>query len=204
MPADRAFARLRAHDPAGSLPDLDRESRERLRSRIVASPVGLPARRRFQRPAVALAAVVAMLAVTGVGWAVYRTLVGTSAEVESELAVWRQRLPLPPGATWQRPDLDRSALYGDRAGAMIAAGQATCAWFGYWLRADEQGDPARLRVADAGIARVRAALPVHAPGDPEEAGGYTPGALAAYDSIVADQRRREPAATRQYLRANCR
>jgi hypothetical protein len=206
MPAD-VLALVRAHDPARTLAPATPEEREGLRRSVVATPTA-PYRRARRRPlraaALVVAATVAALALAAAGWAVYASVFGTPAQVRREFAAETARIPLPPGAWWRAPDLDEHGLYGGRAGRMAALGQATCAWFGYWDRGFRRGDGTQTRAAVAGFGHVRALMPLHPDGAPEDVGGYDAGSLAALDRILAAQRAGEPGPTEQYLRANCR
>jgi hypothetical protein len=206
MPAS-SLERLWAHDPARGLSPLDRVQRDRLRHAIAVTPVHATVAlrpNRVRRPAVVLVAATAgALLFATAGWAVYETVFSTAAQVRDDFAVWSDRIELPPGAAWQRPSLEEQGLYGLRAAQMIALDQATCAWFRYWEHGFERSDSVRMRAAAVGAARVRAAMPPHPAGAPEEAGGYDASALDAVDAIIAEQRLGRARLTEQYLRANC-
>ena len=203
MHADHALQQLAASDPARRLPSLAEDRRERLRHQILASRHGTLRRQPRRRYAIAVATALTALVVTGAGWALYRTVLSTPAEVSDDFTAWTQRVPLPLGERWQQPDLGGGGLYGDQAAAMIVTGIATCDWFAYWLAAHDRHDAAQLRAAGAEIAHVRSLLPVHPAGAPEEAGGYSLDSLRLYDRIIAEQGAGRSAQTEQYLRANC-
>jgi hypothetical protein len=201
MLADTALAQLRASDPARSLPALGDTHRETLRARIVTSPI--PLRRRRRTLVVAVAAALSALALAGAGLGLYEGVFSTPTQVRDDFAVWKKRVPLPPGAHWRMPKLDEQGLYGARAAQMIATDQATCAWFAYWRAALSAQDRSALTAASAGIARVRSLLPLHAAGTGEETGGYTRQGLRVYDRILRQQKQGNATGTDTYLRANC-
>jgi hypothetical protein len=201
MPADTALATQRSHDPARSLQPLTHEDRESLRRRTVSAPIPLERRRRTVL--VAVAATLAALVIGGAGLALYEGVFSTPARVRDDFGIWTKRVPLPPGAHWTKPNLDETGLYGAKAAQMIATGQATCAWFSYWRTALAENDQAGVAAATTGIARVRALLPVHLSGAPEEAGGYSRQSLRFYDRLIREQQAGDARGTTQYLRANC-
>jgi hypothetical protein len=198
MPADAVLDLLRRHDPASGLEPLDPGGRERVRAAIVAAP--LPRSRPRLRRAALVAAVAAAVLAAG-GWTLYETVFAgpTAQDVRSDFGRVTRTIPLPPGARWHVPDLDEQGVYPGPQARMIALLQATCAWFGYW----RQGGPGERASALGAESRIRALMPVHREGMPEDAGGFDATSLRAYDAIVAAQRRGDPAPTDSYLRANC-
>ena len=54
-----------------------------------------------------------------------------------------------------------------------------------------------------GMRELRAVMPVHRPGDSEDAGGFDASSLDAWDALVAGAAAGDPTLPRQYLRANC-
>jgi hypothetical protein len=202
MPAPDVLELLREHDLARGLQPATAEARERLRRSIVAAPAPAPPsvrRLRRSRARLALAAAALALVLTTGGWAFYSAVLDTPETVQDDFADVTETIPLPPGASWEQPKLDGDALYGRRAALMIALGQATCAWLGYW----SEGDSAQRAQALAGFRQVRALMPLHRDGEPEEAGGYDAGSLAYVDSLIAEAERGQAATVEQYLAANC-
>jgi hypothetical protein len=200
MPAPDVLELLREHDPARALRPAPAEARERLRRSIVASPA--PARTRSaRRPRgrIALVAAALALALAGGGWAVYAAVFDTPETVRDELAELTRTIPLPPGASWEEPKLNEDALYGQQAALMFAVGQATCAWLGYW----SEGDSAQRTQALAGFRKVRALMPLHPAGAPEDGGGYEAASLRYFDMLIAEAKRGEAGTVEKYLAANC-
>lgn len=195
---------VRAHDPARALPPAPDAPREALRLRIIATPVRSTRTRRARPLAVAFAVLVAALALATAGWGVYESVFHTADDVRSDFVVESAKIPLPPGAHWQQPNLDEQGLYTGPAAKMFALWQATCIWFEEWDTAFRSGDEPRMAAAAAGFERVRALMPLHPEGASEDVGGYDDSSLALYDRILREQRRGEPLNTEQYLIANCR
>jgi hypothetical protein len=200
MPADAVLGLLRRHDPARALEPLDTAARDRLRATIVAAALRR-SRRRVHR-AVLVGAVAAVVLAAG-GWTLYETVFAgpTAADVRTDFAQVMRTIPLPPGAHFRVPDLDEQGVYPEpetqaRVNALL---QATCAWFSYW----RAGDPGARASALRAETRIRALMPVHREGMPEDAGGFDVTSFQAYDAIVAAQRRGDGAPTAEYLRANC-
>jgi hypothetical protein len=178
-----------------------RACRRHRRRDVVAEPtIPTPAARSAgRRGRIALVAAVLALALAGAGWGVYSAAFDSPETVRSDFRDVTAAIPLPPGATWEEPIPDEEGLYGQQAGLMIALGQATCAWLGYW----EDGDAGQKAEALAGFRRVRALMPLHPEGAPEEAGGYDAGSLRYFDELIAEAARGEAATVRQYLGPNC-
>lgn len=200
MPAPDVFELLREHDPARELRPATAEARDRLRRSIVATHVPgpvRPARRRHGH--VALVAAVVALGLAAAGWGFYSAVLDTPETVRGDFADVTSAIPLPPSASWKRPNLDEDALYGRQAALMTALGQATCAWLGYW----SDGNRAQRAEAISGFQQVRALMPLHEEGAPEEAGGYDAGSLRNFDALIADMRRGDATRVEQYLIANC-
>ena len=195
---------VRAHDPARTLPRAPHAEREALRLRVLATPVRSTRTRRVRPLAVAFAALVAALALATAGWGVYESVFHTADDVRSDFPAEAAKIPLPPGAHWQEPNLDEQGLYTGPAAKMEALWQATCIWFEEWDAAFRSGDKPRMTAAAAGFERVRALMPIHPEGASEDVGGYDDSSLAFYDRILREQRRGEPSNTERYLIANCR
>jgi hypothetical protein len=200
MPAPDVLELVQKHDPARGLPPASATARETLRRSIVTTPSAEP-RRRASRPRgrIALAFAVLALALAAGGWALQSAVFDTSETVRDDFADVTATIPLPPGAAWQRPSLDQDALYGQRAALMLALGQASCAWLEYW----SDGDSAQRAEALTGLRQVRAFMPLHAAGEPEDAGGYDAGSLRFFDGMIAEAEHGESATVEQYLAANC-
>jgi hypothetical protein len=200
MPAPDVLELLRQHDPARELLPAPAAARERLRRFIVATHVPgpvRPARRRYRR--IVLVAAVGALGLAAAGWGFYSAVLDTPETVRSDFADVTGTIPLPPGASWEQPNLDEDALYGRQAGLMLALYQATCAWLGYW----SDGTPSQRAEAISGFRQIRTLMPLHRKGAPEEAGGFDAGSLRHYDALIADMRRGDPTRVEQYLLANC-
>lgn len=191
---------VREQDPARDLQPMTREARERLRRSIVVTPVpgsARTARRRYGR--IAFVAAVVALGLAAAGWNFYSSVLDKPETVRTEFAEVTTTIPLPPGGSWEQPNLQKDALYGRRAALVIALDQATCAWLGYW----SDGKPAQRAEAISGFKQVRALMPLHPAGAPEEVGGFDVSSLRAYDQIIADMGRADPTRVEQYLTANC-
>jgi hypothetical protein len=200
MSAD-ALTLLRDADPARDLEPLGEVEAERLRLAILASARRAPSRR---RPRLALIAALAAVALLAAGFTAYKVAFegSTAAQVRDSFAEQRQRVPLPPGATWADLDLEEQGVYAgssDRWGLMLALGQAECAWFGYWV----DGGAAQRAEAIDGMHRLRTLMPLHPEGALEDVGGYSQQSLDLYDGWVAAAARGDGTELRQFLRANC-
>jgi hypothetical protein len=203
MPADLLDV-LRASDPAAALPR-DEAARERLRRAVLSTPVpgdGVHPSRRRRLVVVACALALAGL-VAAAGWAAVASMLTGPDPARSEFRDAQELVTLPAGARWVEPQLPADALYGRYAGLIAALGQATCAWFREWDAADRAGDRGREAAAARSVDRIRGLMPLHRPGDPEEAGGYDAASLAFFDRIVAAARAGRTSGLRGYVRANC-
>jgi hypothetical protein len=194
---------LRASDPAAGLPR-DASARERLRRTVLSTPVPEDGVRPSRRRLVVVACALALAGlVAAAGWTAVAGRLTGPEPARSEFRDAQELLTLPAGAHWVEPQLPADALYGRYAGLIAALGQATCAWFREWDAADRAGDRGREAAAERSVDRIRGLMPVHRPGDPEEAGGYDAASLAFFDRIVAAARAGRTSGLRGYVRANC-
>lgn len=196
------IALLRRHDPAAALRPLPESEARAMRDAILHAPV--PVRRRIRRrPAVAAAVAAAALLVGAA--AVYSSIPGDddATTVRHEYAAVKRTIDLPRGVRWRPLDLPRNAVFGQGYALQFAIGQAQCAWYGHWVAAAGAGDDAGVARSYAEALQLRRRMPLHRPGQLEDAGGYTRGALAATDREIAAAHRGEFALLRQFLRANC-
>jgi hypothetical protein len=199
MPAPDVLELLRRTDPARELQPASPDVRERLRREILAEPVPTPSRRTPRRRArlVLVAAALALFLSAG-AWGVFSAL-DSPETVRSDFEDVTKTIPLPPGATWQDPNLDENGLYGQQAGLMHALFQAECAWWRYW----DEGNAAQKSEALAGFRQVRALMPLHPEGASEDVGGYDAGSLRFTDQMIAEAARGDGTNVRQFLLANC-
>ena len=196
------IALLRRHDPAAALRPLPESEARAMRDAILHAPV--PVRRRIRRrPAVAAAVAGAALLVGAA--AVYSSIPGDddAATVRREYAAVKRTIDLPRGVRWRPLDLPRNAVFGQGYALQFAIGQAQCAWYGHWVAAARAGDDAGVARSYAEALQLRRRMPLHRPGQLEDAGGYTRGALAATDREIAAAHRGAFAPLRRFLRANC-
>lgn len=196
--------RLRADDPAASLPEEDAEQRERLRRAIVASSIdslGQAPRGHPQRRILVAAAVGGAVILLG-GTAVYAATVVlappptpprdatlTAAQVRAQYRLWTHKLQLPPGVKWRRENLPEGELWGGNTGAMDAIQWAMAAWSREWIAAAEVHDGQRIAAAGTALARLRAAMPAWHEGETENQGGWDSSVFAVFDAVVADAQR---------------
>lgn len=208
MPADLR-TRLAAADPARELAPIAPAESDRLRRSIAGATTPRSAvRTRSRTPNLLLAAALIAVSVLAAGFTVYRAAFesGSADDVRSSFATVRDTVPLPPGATWHGLNLDPDAVYAgntDRTGLMMALDQAQCAWVGYWDDADRSGDAGAATEGVRGMRELRGLMPVHHPGDSEDAGGFDASSLDAWDALVASAAAGDSTLARQYLRANC-
>ena len=196
------IALLRRHDPAAALRPLPESEARAMRDAILHAPV--PVRRRIRRrPAVAAAVAAAALLVGAA--AVYSSIPGDddAATVRHEYAAVKRTIDLPRGVRWRPLDLPQNAVFGQGYALQFAIGQAQCAWYGHWVAAAGAGDDAGVARSYAEALQLRRRMPLHRPGQLEDAGGYTRGALAATDREIAAAHRGAFAPLRRFLRANC-
>ena len=196
------IALLRRHDPAAALRPLPESDARAMRDAILHAPV--PVRRRIRRrPAVAAAVAGAALLVGAA--AVYSSIPGDddATTVRHEYAAVKRTIDLPRGVRWRPLDLPQNAVFGQGYALQFAIGQAQCAWYGHWVAAAGAGDDAGVARSYAEALQLRRRMPLHRPGQLEDAGGYTRGALAATDREIAAAHRGAFAPLRQFLRANC-
>jgi hypothetical protein len=202
MPADLLDV-LRASDPAAALPRHE-AARERLRRAVLSTPVPGDGVRHSRRRLVVVACALALAGlVAAAGWAAVASMLTGPDPARSEFRDAQELVTLPAGAHWVEPELPADALYGRSMGLIAALGQATCAWFREWDAADRAGDRGREAAAVRSVDRIRGLMPLHRPGDPEEAGGYDAASLAFFDRIVAAARAGRTSGLRGYVRANC-
>ena len=193
---------LRRHDPARALRPLPDARASAMRAAILRDPA--PARRPSRRrPAVAAAVAAAALLVGAA--AVYSSIPGDddATTVRHEYAAVKRTIDLPRGVRWRPIDLPQNTVFGQGYALQFAIGQAQCAWYGHWVAAARAGDDAGVARSYAEALQLRRRMPLHRPGQLEDAGGYTRGALAATDREIAAAHRGEFAPLRQFLRANC-
>ena len=196
------IALLRRHDPATALRPLPESEARAMRDAILHAPV--PVRRRIRRrPAVAAAIAAAALLVGAA--AVYSSIPGDddATTVRHEYAAVKRTIDLPRGVRWRPIDLPPNAVFGQGYALQFAIGQAQCAWYGHWIAAAGAGDDAGVARSYAEALRLRRRMPLHRPGQLEDAGGYTRGTLAATDREIAAAHRGAFAPLRRFLRANC-
>jgi hypothetical protein len=202
MPAD-VHDLLRDADPARDLPPIGEIEAERLRLAIVGSP-RRPVRRRSRAPRLALVAALLAIVLGAAGFTAYKVAFETSmpAQVQDWFVEVRDRVPLPPGATWHRPNLDRNGVYAGRSqrvALMEAINQAQCAWFSYW---DEGGTGQKAYAID-GMRAIRKLMPLVPDGAMEDEGGFPQQSLDAYDGWVAAAAAGDGTGIRRFLIANC-
>jgi len=196
------IALLRRHDPAAALRPLPESEARAMRDAILHAPV--PVRRRIRlRPAVAAAVAAAALLVGAA--AVYSSIPGDddAATVRHEYVAVKRTIDLPRGVRWRPIDLPQNAVFGQGYALQFAIGQAQCAWYGHWIAAAGAGDDAGVARSYAEALQLRRRMPLHRPGQLEDAGGYTRGTLAATDREIAAAHRGAFAPLRRFLRANC-
>jgi hypothetical protein len=197
-----AIALLRRHDPAAALRPLPEERAATMRDAVLRSPA--PARRsaRRRRPVAVAVAATALLAS---GATVYSSIAGDddAPTVRREYAAVKRTIDLPAGVRWRPLDLPANAVFGQRYALEFAIGQAQCAWYGHWIAAARAGDDAGVARSYAEALSLRRRMPLHRAGQPEDAGGYTRGSLAATDREIAAAHRGDFGLLRQFLRANC-
>jgi hypothetical protein len=195
---------LRDADPAAAMPAEDEAAREALRAAAISSPAmswERPRGGRHRRLILVAAVLVGALLAFG-GWTLYAGLVTGPESALDEFHVAQSQIDVPAGAHWREPSFP-DALYGRYAGLNAALSQATCGWFEEWDAAASTGADGRVAAAESAVASLRARMPVHREGEPEEAGGSDPASLAAFDRIVQDAKAGDRRGVEQYVRANC-
>ena len=197
-----AIALLRRHDPAAALRPLPEPEARAMREAIVRAPV--PVHRRSRRRPMVAAAVAAAALLAG-GATVYSSIPGDddAPTVRQEYSAVKRTIDLPKGVHWRPIDLPRNSVFGQGYALEFAIGQAQCAWYGHWIAAAESGDGAAVAHSYAEARRLRRRMPLHRAGQPEDAGGYTRGALAATDREIAAAHGGDFSLLRRFLRANC-
>lgn len=200
--AHDAITLLRRHDPASALRPLAEAEAGVMREAILRSPAAETPRTRRRWP-LAAAAAAAVLLVGGA--TVYSSISGDddAPTVRREYAAVRRTIDLPAGARWRPLVLPANAVFGRGYALQFAIGQAQCAWYGHWIAAAGSDDGAGVARSYAEARSLRSRMPLHRPGQLEDAGGYSRGALAATDREIAAARRGDFGLLRRFLRANC-
>jgi hypothetical protein len=203
---DLVITRLQRADPAALAVPLTDADRTRLREAALARtrPAQTRPARRRHRAALLTGAGLAVCATAAVAAVLLSGQTG--GQVRDDYAEVIRRIPLPAGYVWPGADAPDGAdgtpiVYAGRNAALMqATGQAGCAWWDAWLRADARGDAGGRAAALRGRRRVLALTPRHHEGQSEDAGGidastvaYERGLLAAGAAgrrapIVGDQR----------------
>ena len=192
---------LRRHDPAAALRPLPEAEAGAMRAAILRSPAPAGNRRR-RWP---IAAAIAAAALLAGGATVYSSIStdDSAPTVRRQYTAVKRTIDLPAGSHWQPIDVPANSLYGKHYALEFALGQAQCAWYGHWVGAAQAGDDAAVARSYAEALRLRRMMPLHRPGELEDAGGYTRGALAATDREIAAAHRGDFGLLREFLRANC-
>ena len=192
---------LRRHDPAAALRPLPEAEAGAMRAAILCSPATAGNRRR-RWP---IAAAIAAAALLAGGATVYSSIStdDSAPTVRRQYTAVKRTIDLPAGSHWQPIDVPANSLYGKHYALEFALGQAQCAWYGHWVGAAQAGDDAAVARSYAEARRLRRMMPLHRPGELEDAGGYTRGALAATDREIAAAHRGDFGLLREFLRANC-
>ena len=200
--AHDAITLLRRHDPASALRPLPEAEAGAMREAILRSPAAAPRRARPRWP-LAAAAAAAVLLVGGA--TVYSSISGDddAPTVRREYAAVRRTIALPAGVRWRPLDLPANAVFGQGYALQFAIGQAQCAWYDHWIAAARSGDSAGVARSYAEARSLRSRMPLHRAGQPEDAGGYTRGSLAATDREIAVAHRGDFGLLHRFLRANC-
>jgi hypothetical protein len=123
--------------------------------------------------------------------------------VRHEYAAVKRTIDLPPGVRWKPIDLPPNSVFGQGFALEFALGQAQCAWYGHWIAAARAGDATAVARSYAEALQLRRRMPLHGAGEPEDAGGYDRGALAATDREIAAAHRGDFGLLRRFMRANC-
>jgi hypothetical protein len=210
MNAD-ALDRLRAADPAASLPEEDAERREQLRRAIVLSSTDGPERAGTRRPRrrVLLAAIVAGAILLLCGTAVYAAKVVlpplkplkpppmpaadtlmTAGQVHAEYRLWTHKIALPPGVKWRRERLPKGPggygdTYGGNTGTLDAIEWALSAWSREWIGAAKAQDEVRIAAAAAAMERLSFAIPEWHEGMTENQGGWDSSSIESLKADIA-------------------
>jgi hypothetical protein len=123
--------------------------------------------------------------------------------VRREYAAVKRTIDLPPGAHWRPLSLPANAVFGKNFALELAIGQAQCAWYGHWRTAARTGDDAAVARSYSEALQLRRMMPLHRPGQLEDAGGYTRGSLRVTDREIAAAHRGDFALVSRFLLANC-
>jgi hypothetical protein len=172
MTTDTAFTRLRSANP---VPAPDAVDGDALFDRIVAgAPDQRPARRHrgYRRPAVVLAAGLAVAAALASSAYAIRTwvfgdVVGPTV-TQAEYLRAQKLLPLPPGYGWPGYRFQSDSVMNRGAGGGIAVSLDQAAWECYWAGAIRSGDAAAQARARGVLAGLMAHRIVVAPADASE------------------------------------
>ena len=196
MNADELTRRLRAADPASSLPP--GESSETIRRAVLSgersSSPSIRAPRRHPRSLVVIVAIGLILLLGGsaygtsllLDWPAVTPAGLSPDEVVQQFHEWTAKIELPPGATWHDPLLLPDTRYGSREGAAEAVMQAMGDWATEWMAAAKAGDHSRVDTAKRELAALRAAIPVAGSENSENGGTIWDTSTADYyDAIIA-------------------
>jgi hypothetical protein len=205
---------MRTADPAVALPP-DDDRREEIRRRIL-SDVGqdraetlrlVPLNRGRRRMAVLMVAALIVVASACATVAATKLLHPSPAnfahtpatpprdalltlrQVKAEYRAWQQKLPLPPGATWNRvvvPKRRRYDLWGGNAGVMLAVDQAIGKWAAEWVAAADAHDRDRTAAAAGALSRLSEIMPVWKDGMTENQGGFDQSDVDELRAAIAD------------------
>lgn len=200
---DDVITLLRRHDPAARLRPMPETAAQAMRDQIVHAPPVRTARRRRRR--LTLLAVAAAVMTLGAATAVYSSISGddSASTVQAQYAAVTRTIQLPPGAHWKALDLPPNSVFGREFALQAAVGQAQCAWYSTWIAAATSGDHALVTRSYAHARTLRAMMPLHPAGAPEDAGGYDRGTLQMVDREISTAHRGDFRLLRQDLRANC-
>jgi hypothetical protein len=213
MSADVLSAMHRA-DPAASMPADDCVRREEtLRSILASDPAepGLrdpaPRTRARHRATVLLVAALVVVASACATVAATRLLhpapanfahvpsapprdaLLTLRQVKAEYRAWQRKLPLPPGATWNRivvPKRQRHDFWGGNSGVMLAVDQAIGKWAAEWVAAADAHDRNRMAAAAGALTRLSEIMPVWKEGLTENQGGFDQSDVDELRAAIAD------------------
>ena len=192
--------RLRDADPAEAMPPQDPASRDALRRALVSgartSAARAPRPLLRRRLSIAAAAIAAILVLGGSAYGASVILDWpaplppghglTALQVQRQYDVWRTKIELPPGATWQKKLLlPTDTTYGSREGAAQAVTQAMGAWAVEWQTAAEAGDRQRVETAMSQLASLRASIPVSTDGNDSGTGIWDTSTAEYYDAVIA-------------------
>jgi hypothetical protein len=146
MTTDAAIRRLRAANPVPDVPPTHPDA-DALFERITLGPSAarVPRVRRYRRPAVLVAAALAVAAVlASSAYAIQNWLFGggvvRAPVTQSEYLRAQKLLELPPGYRWPSYHFQANTVMNRGAGGSIAVSIDQVAWECYWAQAIRQGD----------------------------------------------------------------